>query len=50
MDTMVSKLDRELYLKKRKNYRRSGRRTNLIVKRWKREDADRAERKRKKKV
>jgi len=50
MDTAVSKLDRESYLKKRSDCERSGRHTKLIVKRWKKEDADRAEKKRKKKV
>ena len=49
MDTVVSKLDRELYLKKRSDHERSIRRTKLIVKRWQREDVHRAEKRRKRK-
>lgn len=50
MDTSVNNLDREAYLKKRSSYKRSSRRTAAIIKRWKREDADRAGKRRKKRV
>ena len=49
MDTSVNNLDRKAYLEKRSNHKRSSRRTVAIVKRWKKKDADRAEKRRKRK-